>query len=266
MSRSLLTRRRFLTLPLALALAPVARAWAQPRHRRGLYAADVGLLYSALTLNLEGTIDEMVDGVAGRYQVTAVGQGARISNRIESEGVRRDGRWAPVRTVAWFQVVGREGRSELTYDYECQTVHYQYRGETFFLRRLRTADDVVTIPPGAHLDDALSATLSYAEDRWPPSPDGTYRTHIVRRRRPENEGPDDVQRVYRAEIVPFELRVGRDPETGKPAAHFDLTRFSSWARQSHPARVLFDANRRPETILASLMLGTSVTLRIKSAG
>jgi hypothetical protein len=86
----------------------------------------------------------------------------------------------------------------------------------------------------------------------------------VRRRRPANEGPDDVQRVYRAEIVPFELRVGRDPETGKPAAHFDLTPFSSWALQNRPARILFDPNRRPETILCSLMLGTSVTLRIKS--
>jgi hypothetical protein len=229
-----------------------------------LYDVDVGLLYNALTLNMVGTIDEMVDVAAGRYQVTAAGRGTRISNRIESEGVWRDGRWAPVRTVAWFQVAGRESRSELVYDYARQTAHYQYRGETFLLRRVRTADDLVRIPPRVHLDDALSATLNYAEDRWPPEPGDTYRTHVVRRRRPQNEGPDDVQRVYRAEIAPLELRVGRDPDTGKLAAHLDLTGFSSWARQSRPGRVVFDANRRPEIILAALMLGTSVTIRLKS--
>jgi hypothetical protein len=263
MSRHPLSRRQFLTLSLALVLTPVARVWAEPQRRRGLYDVDVGLLYNAVTLDLEGTIDEMVDATAGRYQVTVVGQGARVNNRIASEGVRRDGRWAPERAVAWFQVAGREYRTELVYDYERQTVHYQYRGETFFLRRLRTADDLVTIPPGVHLDDGLSATLNYAEDRWPPEPDGTYRTYVVRRRRPENEGPDDVQRFYRAEVAPLELRVGRDPETGKPSADVDLTPFSSWARQSRPGRVVFDTNRRPATILAALMLGTSVTVRIK---
>jgi hypothetical protein len=243
----------------------LARAWAQARRQRGLYDVDVGLLYNALTLDLEGTIEEMVDSVAGRYQVAAVGQGARIANRIECEGVRREGRWAPVRAVAWFQVTGREARSELTYDYERHTVHYQYRGETFFFRRLRTADDVVRIPPGLHVDDALSATLNYAGGLWHPEPDGTYRTHVVRRRRPQNEGLDDVQGFYRAEIVPFVLRVGRDPETGKLAAHFDLSRFSSWAQESRPGRVVFGANRRPEAIVAGLVLGTSVTVRIKNA-
>ena len=207
----------------------------------------------------------MVDRGAGRYHVVAVGQGTRLGNRIESQGVFRGGRWVPVRTLAWFDVAGREVRSDLTYDYEGRTAHYQYRGETFLLRRIRAADDVLTIPPGLHLDDAFSATLNYAEDLWPRDPDGTYRTHVVRRRRPETEGPDDVQRHYRAEIVPFELRVAPDPETGKPAAHFDLTRFSSWARESRPGRILFGADRRPERIVASLALGSSVTIRIKNA-
>src|SRR2546425_5627954 len=91
-------------------------------------------------------------------------------------------------------------------------------------------------------------------------------THVVRRRRPVNEGPDDVQKFYRAELVPFVLRVTSDPETGKPSALFDLTRFSSWAREARPARVIFGPDRRPELITASLMLGTSVNIRMKAPG
>jgi hypothetical protein len=252
---------------MPLVASPVAwvpRAFAQPQRWRGFYNADASLLYNALALDMEGTIEEIVDRVGGRYQVAAIGQGARVSNRIESQGIFREGRWAPLSTVAWFHVAGRESRSEMTYDYERRTAHYQYRGQTFVLRRLRTADDVVTISPGLHLDDALSATLNYAGNHWSQEADGTYRTHVVRRRRPETEGPDDVQQLYRAEIVPFELRVARDAETGKPTAHFDLTRFSSWARESRPGRIVFGADRRPESLVASLVLGTTVTVRFKS--
>jgi hypothetical protein len=41
-----------------------------------------------------------------------------------------------------------------------------------------------------------------------------------------------------------------------------MTRFSSWAREDEPARIVFGANRRPEAITASLILGTSLTIRI----
>ncbi len=124
----------------------------------------------------------------------------------------------------------------------------------------------MAIPDGQHVDDAASAVLNYADGLWPQQSDGSLLTHVVRRRRPVNEGPDDVQKFYRAELVPFVLRVTSDPETGKPSALFDLTRFSSWAREARPARVIFGPDRRPELITASLMLGTSVNIRMKASG
>lgn len=264
MSRHQIDRRRFLTLSLLLLLRPaIARGEAQ--RREGAYDVDVGLLYNALSLELAGTVQETVDRAAGRYEIRAEGEGARISNRIVSHGIRRGGRWAPVRATAWFKVAGRESTSELTYDYERRTVHYRYRGETFFLRRLRLADDTIAIPDGLHVDDVMSAALNYSDRVWPPEGDGTYKTHVVRRRRPENEGPDDVQRFYRAEIVPFVLNVTPDPATGKPGAVFDLTRFSSWARESQPGRIVFGSEGRPETVTAPLILGTSVNIRFKGA-
>jgi hypothetical protein len=266
MSRNVRSRRHFLTLSVLSLLAPWRLLHAEPAHRQGLFDVDVGLLYSTLALELTGTVEEAVDQPAGRYEISASGRGRGLASRLESQGTARAGRWAPTRATAWFQVAGRESRSELTYDYERRTVHYQFRGETFFLRRVRTADDLVTIPEGMHLDDVMTAVLNYADGRWPASPDGAYRTSIVRRRRPDNEGPDEVQRAYRAEITPVLLRVTPEAEPGKTAATFDLAPFSSWARQDRPARVVFGANRRPETISASLILGTSVNIRLKSVG
>jgi hypothetical protein len=63
-------------------------------------------------------------------------------------------------------------------------------------------------------------------------------------------------------MVPLELKIAPDPETGKPSALFDLTRFSSWAKKSQPARIVFGADRRPELITSSMILGTSVTIRL----
>jgi len=266
MSRNALSRRQFLTLSLLSLLAPPTPARAEAAHRQGVLGVDVGLLYSTLTLELRGTVEEAVDQRAGRYEVSASGQGRGLASRIYSQGIERAGRWAPLHATGWFRVAGREARTELTYDYERRTVHYQYRGETFFLRRLRVADDVMTIPEGTHLDDVMSAILNYAEGRWPVSPDGAYRTSIVRRRRPENEGPDEVQQSYRAEIIPLLLQVATDPQTGKPVATFDLAPFSSWARPGRSARVVFGADRRPETVSASLILGTSVNIRLKTSG
>jgi hypothetical protein len=260
-----MNRRQFLTLCLALVLAPLRRG-AEAQLRKAAYDVDVGLLYQTLSLELTGTLDESVDRAVGRYEMKAVGQGSRISNRMESSGVRRQGRWVPLQAVSWFQVAGREARTEFTYDYARGIVEYHYRGETFFLRRLRVADDVVAIPDGLHVDDASSAVLNYADGLWPEQSDGNLLTHVVRRRRPENEGPDDVQKFYRAELVPFVLRLTSDPETGKPTALFDLTRFSSWAREARPARIIFGPDRRPELITAALMLGTSLNIRLKSPG
>jgi hypothetical protein len=193
------------------------------------------------------------------------GEGGRIANRIECHGALREGRWYPTRSTSWFQVVGREARTELTYDWSARRAEYHYRGETFVLRRVRVADDVVTLPSGP-VDDAVSAILNYADGRWAPDADGNFRTRVIRRRRPANEGPDDVASVYQAELLPVSLKIGPDPESKKPTAVFDLSGFSSWAREDRPARIVFGADRRPELIASSLILGTSVTINLKSGG
>jgi hypothetical protein len=243
-------------------LAPLARGAAQVSQRKGGYAVDVAILYRAFTFELTGTIDEAVDRTAQRYHVVLSGQGSRIENRLESRGALRGGRWAPDLSTSWVQVLGRQSRTEIAYDYARETVEYHARGETFFLRRLRVVDDLVRVPRGLHLDDVGSALLNYADGLWPAQDGGLFRTHIVRRQRADNEGADDVADTYRAELVPFELKTSVDPQTGKPVAVFDLTRFSSWARASSPARVVFGPRRRPELITTSMAYGTALTIRM----
>jgi hypothetical protein len=109
----------------------------------------------------------------------------------------------------------------------------------------------------------VSALLNYADGLWPSQTGGgLFRTHIVRRHRADNEGADDVADAYRAELVPFDLKTFVDAQTGKPVAEFDLTRFSSWARESSPARVVFGPHRRPELITTSMAYGTVLTIRM----
>jgi hypothetical protein len=258
-------RRSFLTGTLALMVAPVARARAATEARRSGYAVEVGMIWGTIGLHLGGTWDESVDRTAGRYEIKATGEGSRISNRLESRGLLRGGRWAPLDARAWFDVVGRTSQSAVSYDYGRRAIAYHFQGETFLLRRQRVADDTVAIPEGRHVDDVFSAVLNYADGRWPPGPDGRLHTYVIRRQRPEGEGPDDAREVYRAELVPLALEVVPDPETGRQAATFDLSRFSSWARDGKPGRIVFGSDRRPESITASLILGTSLAVRIKSA-
>lgn len=265
MSTKVFARRRFLTLALAGALWPTRVVLAQAPTRRGSYVVDVGIMYNMMTFRLAGTIEEQIDRGRGRYEVRFVGEGARIANRVESEGLFRSGRWMPSRATSVFQVAGRESRSEIAYDYGRRTIEYHYRGETFFLRRARVADDVVSIPEGARIDDVISATLNYADGQWPAERDGSFQTSVIRRRRRDDEGPDDVESQYRAELVPFILKVTTAPDTKRSEAVFDLTRFSSWALNDRPARVVFGPSRRPETITCSLMLGTSVTIHLNQA-
>jgi hypothetical protein len=163
MSRHAVSRREFLTVPFLLAFLPLVRAWGELAVRHGTYEADVSLLYGVWHLAMTGSIDEQVDRAAGRYTVTMAGQGSGMANRIESTGTLRGGRWAPVRATAWFEVRGRESRSELAYDYGRRRVDYHFRGETFFRRRLRVVDDVVPIPETLHVDDVVTATLIYAD-------------------------------------------------------------------------------------------------------
>jgi hypothetical protein len=261
----MLSRRRLLRLALGLALVPARALHAAIDTRLGNFSADVGILYGVLGFHLAGTIDERIDRAAGRYEVKVRGQGDGIENVIDSEGRLLAGRWAPVRTRSRFLVQGRESTLDIGYDHAARRVEYHSRSETFFTRRIRATDDVVTVPDGVSVDDVISATLNYADQLWWAEPDGVLRTHVVRRHRPKGEGADDVQRLYRAELVPFVLRVAPDAETGRPTALFDITRFSSWAREDRPARIVFGPDRRPETITTSLMLGTSVAIRISGS-
>ena len=264
MSMPLISRRQFLTLPFAALFTTSAGAYAMPEVAKARYAADIGILYDMVSLHLQGGIEETVDRGAGRYRIEANGTGPGIANRVVSTGILRDGRWAPVHSQSWFDVRGRQSRTEIAYHWPKRQVEYHARGETFFLRRLRVVDDLVAIPDTGHVDDVMSATLNYADSRWPLQADSSYRTLVVRRRRADHEGPDDVASSYRAEIVPFELKVDVDAE-GKRTALFDLSRFSSWAKASEPARIVFSADRRPEVIKTSMILGSSVTIRFRGA-
>jgi hypothetical protein len=263
-----LSRRSFLRMGLTAAfgsvLGGVGRAAAAVDARRGMFAARAALLYGVFRFEESGTIDETIDRVAGRYEVRISGRGHEMTTEIESTGVLRDGRWAPSRFADRFVVYGRESRLEITHDYDRGQIVYRGRSETFLLRRIRTTDDTVPIPPGTHVDDVVSATLNYSEGRWVPEPDGTLATRVVRRQRIQGEGPDDASRRYRAELVPFALRVVTGSD-GRQVAELDLTRFSSWARDDEPGRIVFGSDRRPETITASLILGTSLTIRIQPA-
>src|SRR5262249_46160301 len=110
----------------------------------------------------------------------------------------------------------------------------------------------------------VRGTLNYADQLWPPKADGSLMTHIVRRKIASNEGPDDVQAQYRAELAPLVLKVAVDPETRKPVGRFDLTRFSSWGRQRQPALITFGAGRRPGSMNLPMILGTSVQISLKT--
>jgi hypothetical protein len=255
-----LNRRALLAMVLGWALVPPRRTAGESETRRGAFTARAAILYGAFRFEESGVVQESIDHAAGRYEVRITGQGQSMSTEIESTGILRAGRWAPLRFTDRFVVYGRESRLEIVYDYARGLIQYRGRAETFLLRRLRVTDDAVSLPVGVHVDDVVSATLNYAERRWPPESDGRLVSRVVRRQRIPGERPDEADRRYRAELVPFELRV--EPEAGgRASALLDLTRFSSWAREDEPARIVFGADRRPEAITASLILGTSLAIR-----
>ena len=265
MSINAVNRRNFLTLGLGLIFGSSflpSRLFAEPVARRAPFSADVGILYQLMTFHLEGDIQESIDRSAGRYDVRINGAGDSIANRIESTGVLRAGRWTPLQGSAWFQVRGRESRTQITYDHDRKIIDYHAKAETFFLRRLRVVDDTLPLRTDVTMDDAVSALLNYRDGYWKPGPDGKLHTNIVRRRLNEGEGPDDVAQTYRAELAPLDLKIEPDPETRRPSALLDLSRFSSWARENRPARIVFDDERRPALITGSMILGTSLTIRL----
>ena len=260
-SIGVVTRRAFLLGALALLPGRPARV-AAAETRQSPYEVDVGILYDLLRFHLTGTITESIDRERGRYEVSVRGQGDGIQNQSESVGVLRGGRWVPRKSVFRVVVYGREAHLDVTYDQDARLIRYRGRSETFFLRRLRVAEDDVPVPPDVHVDDIATALLNYADGLWRPGADGRLTTHVVRRRRAANEGADDVQKRYEAELVPLVLTVEPDPRSPLSAAVFDLSRFSSWAREDRPARIVFGADRRPRTLTSSLILGTSLAVRV----
>src|SRR5436309_2705717 len=96
MSRHLISRRRFLSLPLAVFLAQVGRrpaqGWAATSPpRKGAYTADVGILYGLLTFRLEGVLTEATDREAGRYHVTIAGRATVSPTRSSPAGSSETG-------------------------------------------------------------------------------------------------------------------------------------------------------------------------------
>lgn len=265
MSSASLTRRHFLTLPVALLLASATPARGEGEVRRTPYEAEASVLFGALRFRLAGNIDERVDREAGRYEVRMEGQGTAFANRGESSGVLREGRWAPLRSASWVKVAGRESRSEIAYDYERRLVQYRSRSETFFLGRVRVVDDVVALPPGVHVDDTMSAFLNHADGLWRPGPGGTMETRVVRRQREPREAVEETAGTARAEIISVVLHVHGEQAGGARTASLDISRFSTWALADEPARIVFGPDGRPQQVTSRLMFGTSLTVRFLSA-
>jgi hypothetical protein len=255
---ALLSRREWLAF-LAWLLLP-RLGWAGEHSRLGtVYTVDAGVFFGWFRYRMDGLLEERIDRTAKTYTLVASGEGEGIANRIESSGVIRDGRFWPTTTRGLFRVRGRESRVTIDYDYDRSRAEYHHVSHTFLLGRRRTGDDVLTLRPGLKIDDLATASLNYAEGKMEVDAHGFHFTHIIRRARVETEGVDEVRpEGYRAQIVPLRFRVEPDQATGGPAALVDLTRFSSWASSARPARVLFDPDRRIQSIEAHLILGSRV--------
>lgn len=260
-----LSRRAFLMAPLPLALLPRQAPAAPPVGEPWDFTVDVGVLFDLLTFALKGVLVKEIDPAAGRYRVTLSGEGDKISVHTEASGVIRKGRFVPVDLHSTSTIRGRPSRLDLRYDHDRGTVEYHSVSHTFFLGRRRQVDDVLKLPTDRHVDDLLSAELNFAANMLDRDADGTYRTYIVRRVRPDNEGPDDVSPSgYRAELVPLRFQVAPDEAPGRLRALIDITGFSSWARHNQPARVTFGPDRHLESVQSKLMLGTTFKARLVS--
>lgn len=261
-----LSRRAFLAAPLPLFLLPRAVCAAPSAPQPLDFAVDVGILFDMITFALKGTLIKEIDPAAGRYQVTMTGEGDKISLHTVARGVIRQGRYLPGELRSVSTIRGRESRMDLLYDHDRGTVEYHAVSHTFFLGRRRQVDDLLKLPTDRPVDDLLSAELNFAANMLERDPDGTYRTYIVRRARPENEGPDDVSPSgYRAELIPLRFQVTTDEKSGRLRALIDITGFSSWARRNQPAQVIFGPDRHVESVQSKLMLGTTFKARLVTA-
>ena len=222
------------------------------------FSVDVGVLFDLITFSLKGVLVKEIDLAAARYRITMNGEGDNISLHTDAAGVIRQGRFTPV---------DLHSTSTIRYDHDRGTVEYHSVSHTFFLGRRRQVDDVLKLPTDRHVDDLLSAELNFSANMLDRDPDGTYRTYIVRRVRPDNEGPDDVSPSgYRAELVPLRFQVAPGETPGRLRALIDITGFSSWARHNQPAQVVFGPDRHLESVQTKLMLGTTFKARLTSTG
>jgi hypothetical protein len=264
--RPLFTRRQFLAaIPAALL---VTRGWAHGLEdgRSVLsYQLDLSILFNVLTLSLTGTVTQEIDRGAGRYRVTMEGRGTAISTRTEATGRIQDGRFKPLESRSLHLFRGRQNTSATTYDYGRQRAELHAVAYTLLLGRRRQIDDAIALPPDRPVDDLISAAMNFAANTLDRDADGTYYTWVVRRARAENEGPDDVSPDgYRAELVPLRFRPSDGPR-GRLTALVDITRFSSWARSDQPARVIFGPDRLLESVQSSLILGTTLSVRVTAS-
>jgi hypothetical protein len=259
-----MSRRKFLSLFSVLADIRPAGDGAVARSQNA-YKMDAGVFYGLMNLKITGTIASEVDPVARRWRVTTDGQGAGVVHRAESVGFVREGRCYPTASRMEQTIRGRDATVSVGYDYARGLVEYHSVSHTFFLGRRRQVDDTLRLPPGQPVDDLASGSLNFAANKLDGDGQGGYRTLIVRRAWKDNEGPDDVSASgYRAMLAPVWFRVTPDPATGGLRGQLDMTSLSSWARANQPARLSFDAQRHLQSFETSLILGTTVSLRLAS--
>jgi hypothetical protein len=262
-----ISRRAFLAASLPLLASPRA-ALAQfpaqaPAKQVFDYSVDVGVLFNLITFALKGTVVKEIESTPARYRVSMNGEGDNISLHTEASGVIKRGRYVPVELHSHSTIRGRESQLDMLYDHDRGTVEYHSVMHTFFLGRRRQVDDTLKLPPDRRVDDLLSAELNFANNMLERDPDGTYSTFIVRRARPDNEGPDDVSASgYRAELIPLRFQAVPEGASGRLRALIDITSFSSWARQDNPARVTFGPDRHLESVDTKLILGTNFKVRV----
>lgn len=261
------SRRAFLAASLPLLASPRAALAEVPARQVFDYSVDVGVLFSLIAFVLKGTVVKEIEHTAGRYRIRMNGEGNSISLHTDARGLIRQGRFVPVETHSLSTIRGRESRLDILYDHDRGTVEYHSLMHTFFLGRRRQVDDTLKLPANCRVDDLVSAELNFAANMLEQEPDGTYRTFIVRRSRPEDEGPDDVSASgYRAELIPLRFQAQPEDASGRLRTLIDITRFSSWARRNQPARVTFGLDRHIESVQSKLILGTTFTMRLAAGG
>jgi hypothetical protein len=260
-----LDRRGFLLGLAALTLGALAPSAAAAGTRRTFpYRVDISMLWGVVRYAVAGSMEEQIDAAARRYRVQITGTGTGVTSRIDARGLIDDtGRHRPLEMENTHVLAGRESWLSITYDYGRGIVDYRSVGHTLLLGRRRQVDDVVTLPAGRAVDDAVSAGLNMVAGRLDRDTSGTYQMSILRRMRPPGEGPDDVTPgTYRVQVVPVRFRVEPDAASGKLVARVDMSGWSSWARPDAPAQLVFTSDRRLEALEAPLALGSTVRMRI----